>query len=471
MLFNSLEFLVFFPVVVLVYFLLPHKYRWFHLLAASCYFYAAFVPAYLVVIFTTIVVSYFAALSLQKNTGSKRQRIMLMAVVLNILLLCVFKYYYFFVADANKLFAHAGVGVSLPLVLLFPLGLSFQTFQVLSYLAEVNRGNYKAENHFGIFALSVIFFPKLTAGPIERPQGLLQQLHKKKSFDFDRVISGLKIMLWGFFKKLVIADRLALYVDEVYLQPAVVGSPSVWLAVLIFFPIQLYCDFSGYSSIAVGAARIFGYDLVDNFRRPFLSLTLSEFWNRWHISLSTWLRDYVYQPVVIFYREHGKWAVVIGLMITFFVSGIWHGAGWHFVVYGLFQGVIIAAEFLSGTKATKLAKSTFKKWRGRILTYSLWALSLVFFRSADLSQSFIILGKMFWQFDPSFLLPAAVPKLTYALSALAILFLFYFENNHLDRWVSKGVTIRREVVLTSSLIVILIAFGVYHNLSFIYFKF
>lgn len=471
MLFNSIEFLVFFPVVVVVFFLLPHKYRWFHLLAASCYFYAAFVPAYLIVIFAITIISYLAALSIEKNTGSKRQGIMLTAVLLNILLLCFFKYYYFFVADVNRLFENAGAGVSLPLTLLFPLGISFQTFQVLSYLIEVNRGNCKPEKHFGIFALSVIFFPKLTAGPIERPQGLLQQLYEEKRLDFHRIICGLKIMLWGFFKKLVIADRLSLFVDEVYLHAGGAGSLSVWLAVMVFFPIQLYCDFSGYSSIAVGAAKIFGYDLVDNFRRPFLSLTLSEFWNRWHISLSTWLRDYVYQPVVIFFREYGKWAIVVGLMVTFFVSGIWHGAGWNFVVYGLFQGAVIAAEFLLGIKAVRLAKTTFGRWRGRILTYSLWALSLVFFRSADLPQSFVMLGKLFWQFDSSLFLPTAIPKLTYALSFLAILFLFYFENKHLDRWVNKGITLRREVVLTSSLIVILIAFGVYHNLSFIYFKF
>lgn len=465
MLFNSLEFLVFFPLVVLIYFMLPHRYRWIHLLVASCYFYAAFVPFYLAIAFSIIVINYAAGLLIEKRSRSQLS-ILILAISVNVIILCVFKYYYFFVADLNALFQGA-----FPLKILFPLGLSFQIFQVLSYLIEVKRGDFKAERHFGLFALSILFFPKLIAGPIERPQGFLSQLHEEKSFNFQRLILGLKIMLWGFFKKLVIADRLAIFVDEVYLYNEAVGSPAVWIAVVIFFPIQLYCDFSGYTSIAVGAAKIFGYDLIDNFRRPFMSLTLAEFWNRWHISLSTWLRDYLYQPLVIFFRQYGKWAVVFGLIVTFLISGIWHGAGWNFLIYGIFQGIIIAVEFLLGIKSVRLAKSRFKKWSGRLTTFFLWALTLIFFRAVDLTQSMEVLAKLFWEFDLSFALPGSIPRLTYVLAFLSIFFLFYFENRQLDLWLNKKISIHREVVLSSSLATAMITLGVYHNLSFIYFKF
>lgn len=472
MLFNSFEFLIFFPVVVTLYFLLPHKYRWFHLLLASCYFYAAFVPAYLLVIFAVVGISYLAALRIETTSGKKRTAWLLSAVALNVLLLCFFKYYYFFLADANTVLRQNGLNAaSLPLMLLFPLGLSFQVFQVLAYLFEVNTEQVKAERHFGIFALFVLFFPKLAAGPIERPQTLLFQLREEKYVDLARIVSGLKLMLWGFFKKLVIADRLALYVNDIYAAPDLYGTPGIWLAVLVFFPIQLYCDFSGYSSIAVGAARIMGYDLVDNFRRPFSAVTTSEFWNRWHISLSTWLRDYVYMPVVFYLRRYGKKAVVISLMVTFFVSGVWHGAGWHFVVYGLVQGAVISLEFVAGIKAARLAKNVWSRWGGRILTYFFWALSLVFFRAVDIGQSFYVLEKMFWQLDLSTALPKTIPKLTYFLSFFSMAFLFYFENKHLHRWVNGETNVRREVAMASSLVIVLIAFGVFHNLSFIYQQF
>jgi D-alanyl-lipoteichoic acid acyltransferase DltB (MBOAT superfamily) len=260
-------------------------------------------------------------------------------------------------------------------------------------------------------------------------------------------------------------------VNDVYATPEQFGTPAIWLAVLVFFPLQLYCDFSGYSSTAVGTARKMRFDLVDNFRRPFSALTTSEFWNRWHISLSTWLRDYIYMPLVFYFRDYGKAAVVMGLMATFFVSGIWHGSGWNFIVYGLVQGAIISAEFLAGLKPARLAKTSFGRWRGRTTTYFLWALSLVFFRSLNMDQSIFVFDKMFFHIDLTLSLPKTIPKLTYVLSAFAIAFLFYFEAKHLDRWVKGEATVRREVAVASTLVIVLIALGVFHNLSFIYNQF
>jgi alginate O-acetyltransferase complex protein AlgI len=473
MLFNSFEFLIFFPVVTLIYFLLPHKYRWFHLLAASCYFYMAFVPVYILVLFSTIIVDYFAGILIEKATGRKKKWFFITAIVANILVLCVFKYYNFFIGNTNIFIQSIGYRqFSLPLLnMLLPIGLSFHTFQALSYIFEIQRGNIKAEKHFGIYALYVMFYPQLVAGPIERPQNMLHQFHEEKRFDSNRVLIGLKIILWGFIKKVVVADRLALYVDQVYSNTATIGSIHLWLAVFVFFPLQLYCDFSGYSSIAVGTAKVMGFDLMENFKKPFLSVTTSEFWNRWHISLSSWLRDYIYQPLVIYFRDHGKWSVVLGLMITFFISGLWHGAGWNFLVYGLLQGSIITVEFLLGIKAAKLSKIYFGKLSGRVITFFLWSLSLIFFRSISLSQSMEILKRMFWNFDFTITPYPKVAILTYLLSFFFIISVLYFEKYYTEKFLYKRTRLTNEVVFASTVIIALIVFGVFHNLSFIYFQF
>lgn len=473
MLFNSIEFLIFFPVVTFIYFLLPHKFRWFHLLAASCYFYMCFVPVYILILFGTIIIDYFAGILIEKAPEAKKKRLLSLTVVLNVLVLCIFKYYNFFVDSATSMANSIGFGnFSLPLLdILLPIGLSFHTFQALSYVFEVRRGNIKAERHFGIYSLYVMFYPQLVAGPIERPQNMLHQFHEEKHWDNNRVIIGLKIMLWGFFKKLVIADRLAVYTYDIYSNSYNVGSLNLWLAVLVFFPIQLYCDFSGYSSIALGSAKVMGFNLMENFNKPFSSITTSEFWNRWHISLSSWFRDYLYQPIVVRFRDYGKWAVVIGLMMTFFLSGFWHGAGFGFIVYGLFQGAVISIEFLLGIKATKLAKTRLGKIAGITLTYFFFALSLVFFRSSSLFQAYHIIKDMFWNLDLSFTPRHTTSVFTYVVSLASIVFLLYFENKHLDKFLYTSVTTKKEVLVGSSLIIALIALGIFHNLSFIYFQF
>lgn len=473
MLFNSFQFLLFFPIVVLVYFLIPHRYRWIHLLGASCVFYMAFVPVYIFILFTTIIVDYIAGILIYKTTGLQRKIIVITTVFINILILCIFKYYNFFLEQTAVFLSGLGIKYTqLPFLnILLPIGLSFHTFQALSYIFEIKRGNISPEKHFGIYSLYVMFFPQLVAGPIERPQNMLHQFHEEKSFDTNRVIVGLKIMLWGFIMKLVIADRLGMYVDKVYADAYQMGNLNIWLAVMLFFPFQVYCDFAGYSLIALGSARVLGFNLMENFRNPFSSLTTSELWNRWHISLSSWFRDYLYQPIVIFLRDYGKWSVVLGLFITFFLSGLWHGAGLAFIGYGLFQGTVMIVEYLLGVKSSKLSKQRFGKLKGILITYFFFSLSLVLFRSLGLRKTGHIFQEMFANLDFRFVEIPKISSLSYILGIVTIGGLLLFEKFRGTRLLYQNYSLRYEVAISSIMIILLVLFGVFYNVSFIYFQF
>jgi alginate O-acetyltransferase complex protein AlgI len=287
MLFNSLQFYFFFPIVTLTYFLIPHRFRWAWLLLSSCYFYMVFIPAYILILCFTIIVDYISGLLIEKTEGKRRKFFLLVSLVANVGALFFFKY-------INSLSAHLGALASWlhwnypiqVLNIILPIGLSFHTFQSMAYTIEVYRGNQKAERHFGILALYVLFYPQLVAGPIERPQNMLHQFHEEHSFDYARVTSGLRLMLWGFFKKMVIADRLAYLANPVFNHPRDYPGPMLLLATLAF-TYQIYCDFSGYTDIAIGAARVMGFTFMKNFDCPYCARSMSEFWRRWHISLST----------------------------------------------------------------------------------------------------------------------------------------------------------------------------------------
>lgn len=473
MLFNSFQFLLFFPIVVLVFFLIPHRYRWIHLLGASCVFYMAFVPVYIFILFTTIIVDYIAGILIYKSDGLTKRLIVIATVIVNLLILCIFKYYNFFLEQTAAFLSGLGIKYTqLPFLhILLPIGLSFHTFQALSYIFEIKRGNIEPEKHFGIYALYVMFFPQLVAGPIERPQNMLHQFHEEKTFETNRVIVGLKIMLWGFIMKLVIADRLGIYVDKVYADAYQVGNLNIWLAVMLFFPFQIYCDFAGYSLIALGSARVLGFNLMENFRSPFSSLTTSELWNRWHISLSSWFRDYLYQPIVIFLRDYGKWAVVLGLFITFFLSGLWHGAGLAFIGYGLFQGTVMIVEYLLGVKSSKLSKQRFGKLKGILVTYFFFSLSLVLFRSLGLRKTGHIFQEMFASFDFRFVDLPNISGLSYAIGIVGIAGLLIFERFRGTRLLYQNYSLRYEIAISSAMIMLLVLFGVFYNVSFIYFQF
>jgi len=399
MLFNSVGFLIFFPVVTIVFFLLYHQYRWMWLLAASCFFYMFFKPEYILILAFTIVIDYYAGLLLERETDlKKRKRYLVLSLVANIGVLAIFKYFNFINDNITGFVSVFNYKNHIPyLNMILPIGLSFHTFQAMSYTIEVYKGNHKAEKHFGIYALYVMFYPQLVAGPIERPQNILYQFHSRKYFNYDNAVTGLRLIAWGLFKKIVIADRLALYVNQVYADVNNANSLSVLLAI-IFFSLQIYTDFSGYSDIARGAAKVMGYDLLINFNAPFKSKSISEFWRRWHISLSTWFFDYLYYPLALSFRDFNKAGIALALLITFFLSGLWHGAGWTFILYGVLHGAALVYELYT----KKIRKKIFGKlpvainvFLTRLFVLLYLAFSWVFFRSENLHKVKFVFSKLF----------------------------------------------------------------------------
>lgn len=388
MLFNSLQFALFFPVVTALYFILPQRYRWFMLLVASCVFYAAFIPAYLLILFVLIAIDYAAGLMIERAAAGQKRYYLLVSIVSTCLVLFVFKYYGFFNANLSRLAGLIHWNYPVPaLNLILPIGLSFHTFQSLSYVIEVYRGKQKAEHHLGIYALYVMFYPQLVAGPIERPGHMLHQFYEHHRFDYQRVTDGLKLMAWGLFKKVVVADRLVYYVDAVYKHP----SDQFGIALLtatFFFAFQIYCDFSGYSDIAVGAAKVMGFRLMQNFKRPYFAKSIGEFWQRWHISLSSWFRDYVYIPLGGNRVPFGRWE--FNVIVTFLLSGLWHGANWTFVIWGMLHGLYYIAE--SAARRSGLAVSSrFFRAAG---IFCLVGFAWIFFRASSLSDALCVIRRL-----------------------------------------------------------------------------
>jgi D-alanyl-lipoteichoic acid acyltransferase DltB (MBOAT superfamily) len=279
------------------------------------------------------------------------------------------------------------------LKLLLPIGISFYTFKVLSYLIDVYRGERNAERHLGLFAVFVAFFPQLAAGPIDRSKDLLPQFSEKHEIDYHRITDGLKLIAWGLFKKIIIADRIAVYVDQIFKYPdQYVGAPA--LLASVFFTIQVYCDFSGYSDIAIGSAQILGFRLMQNFDRPYHAKSVSEFWRRWHISLSTWLRDYIYNPLLISTRDWGLKAIIFSLLISFLACGLWHGADWTFIIFGLLHGLVLSLEVVTKKGRKKLKKivpAIIYDNVCMVLTFSFVCFTFIFFRSNTVSDAFIIM--------------------------------------------------------------------------------
>ena len=361
------------------------------MLIASCVFYMMFIPVYILILLFTIIVDYSAGIFIENSTGSKRKVLLALSIIVNAGVLAVFKYYNFFIGNLNQF------GYSFPLLkLILPIGLSFHTFQAMSYTIEVYRGRQRAERHPGIYALHAMFFPHLAAGPIERPQNMLHQFHEEKKFDVENLTAGLQLILWGLFKKVVIADRLAVAADFAFNRPHDQTSLTLLIAV-VFYAFQIYYDFAGYTLIAIGTAKTMGFDLVSNFRQPFHARNITEFWRRWHISLSTWFNDYLYTPLLIAWRGWGKWAVVLGVLFTFFISGLWHGAGWTFIVWGLLHGLAISYEFLTRKARNRLSRSIpgiFYYPVSRLLTLAYVGFAWIFFRAANLSDAWFIVRKI-----------------------------------------------------------------------------
>ncbi len=398
MLFNSVPFLFFFIAVTLLYFILPHKYRWILLLTASCYFYMFFKPEYILILAFTIVIDYYAGILLEDEQDDRKRWIYLvMSLCANIGVLAVFKYYNFINDNITGLATLFGAKNPIPpLKWLLPIGLSFHTFQAMSYTIEVYWGNQKAERNFGIYSLYVMFYPQLVAGPIERPQNILHQFYEKHEFNYDDAVQGSNLIAYGLFKKIVIADRLSEYVNHVYKDIPNANSASAMIA-CYFFAFQIYCDFSGYSDIARGTAKFMGFDLMVNFNRPFMSESISEFWKRWHISLSAWFYDYLFNPLVATLRSWRKWAIVFGLLLTFFLSGLWHGASWNYVLWGLLYGIALVYEFFTKDFRRKIfgyLPVWANKTLSRLFVFHYFVLASVFFRATSIPQAMSMFRKL-----------------------------------------------------------------------------
>lgn len=479
MVFTSFNFLIFFPAVLILYFLLPQKFRGIFLLLASYYFYINIKPVYALLLAGVTITTYLFTNLIANATSDRGRRLLLIAAIILILLpLFFFKYFNFVNEGIFGLLNYAGLHLSLPHVsLLLPVGISFYTFMALGYIIDVYNEEIEAEKNFGIVALFLSFFPIVMSGPIERASNMFQQFRGKLRFSYEMVVSGLQLMLWGYFMKLALADRISIYIDAVFKNADQHVGSSLLLATLMQ-PIRVYGDLGGYSLIAIGCAKVMGVNVIPNFNRPFFATTMSEFWRRWHISLIKWLTDYVYTPLSFNFRKYGMWGIVIALNLTFIISGAWHGAALNFLVWGGIQGVALSFEML-----TRKQKDAFedrfrlkKRWwyimLGCVFTYLLFAFSLSFGGdAATVAEVFQIFKRIA---TDSFHLPYKDgDTMLYGFIAFLILFikdfmeeyypgrilLFNHENNTV-RWLAYY-----------CVIFLIFYFGVFSGEQFVYFQF
>ena len=484
MLFNSFHFLVFFPIVVGLYYALPQKFRWTLLLIASYYFYMSWKAEYIILIVASTLVDFGAGLAIENADSKKRKKLWLfLSLFVNLGLLFTFKYWDFFnesIRDTLNLFSIQFDPSTLKLLL--PVGISFYTFQTLSYTIDIYYGKIKPIKHLGIFATYVSFFPQLVAGPIERAKHLIPQFYNKVVFEYERVKNGLLLMLWGFFVKIVIADRLAILVNTVYKHDDSHNylldhtGASLFIA-SFFFMFQLYLDFSAYSNIAIGAARVLGFDLQSNFRRPYWATSISDFWHRWHISLSTWFRDYVY--ITLGGNKRGVKRHLINLLITFVLSGVWHGASWNFALWGLLNGLFLIAQvFIDRRKTSKKPKTSFvKRLLQSAVVMLLWGGSLIFFRAQTFEDAIYVFQNIsLTGWDNLYELGLTVSEFKFVFYCLVSIYILDYIQEKKDLYkflAGRNIVIRFAVYITAILMIIYLgAYGedVSDN-QFLYFQF
>lgn len=494
--FTSFEFAVFFPVVVLLFYILPEKARQPWLLLASYYFYMGWNAKYALLILFSTVVTYLCGIAMDRigqENPKRRKAVLVLCLVANLGLLAFFKYFYFFYDTLVAVLHVFGVELGASrLDILLPVGISFYTFQALGYTIDVYRGDVAAEKNFVHYALFVSFFPQLVAGPIERSGRLLGQIEKishEKMWDFDRVTRGLLMMLWGFFMKMVIADRAAVLVEQVFGIYYMFSGVALLLAAVLFV-IQVYCDFASYSAIAVGTARVLGIELMANFEAPFFSTSIGEFWRRWHVSLSSWLRDYVYIPLGG--SRCSKPRKYFNNMVTFLASGLWHGASWHYVFWGGLNGLyIVIGDILRPWK--KKFNTTFHvktqtfgyRFFQALCTFALFALSLVFFRADTVRDGVYYIQRMFTTFDVWSLFDGSIfylgleeKEMHVLWLGILILFLvdaYYARRKAFFDTLVKEQCLAVQYVIVAALLVMILVFGVYGEgydaAQFIYFQF
>lgn len=400
MLFNSLTYWVFLPIITLLYFIVKHKYRWVILLIASYIFYMTWRMEYALLILFSTAVDYWVGIQMEKRSKEERKPFLILSLVANLGLLIFYKYLNFLNEVLQDVFGWVNVDYNIPeLNILLPVGISFYTFQTLSYTIDIYRGDRKAEKHFGIFALYVSFFPQLVAGPIERSTTFLPQLYEKHLLKLQPIVDGGKLIVWGLFKKMIIGDHLAIFVNNVYGQPEEYSGNMLVLATYAF-TVQVYCDFSGYTDIAIGSAKVFGFSLSNNFDRPLFASSISKLWRKWHMSLTQWIRDYFYTPLMNRVKtEFGSYLI---LYLVLIVIGIWHGVGWQYVFFGIIHGLYLTIQRLSVNHRNRLSMTLrleripkFKKMMDVFITFHLWAFSMICFRSSSAEESFYIMKNIF----------------------------------------------------------------------------
>ncbi len=409
MIFNSADFLIFFPIVIMFYFLVPKKLRYIWLLGASIYFYMSWNVKYVILLLISIFTTWLAGILVQKmqNTLARKWTVA-MCLLVNLGILFFFKYFDFFLDSFNKVLSKVGIqAVQNSFSVLLPVGISFYTFQALGYIIDVYRGRIEAEKNPLRYALFVSFFPQLVAGPIERSENLLNQVRnvdKMKIWNYENVTNGLTLMVWGLFVKMVIADRVAILVNTVFDGVYLYGTVAL-VAGALGFALQIYCDFMGYSTIAIGAAKVMGFTLMENFDTPYFATTISDFWRRWHISLSTWFRDYVYIPLGG--NRCSKIRKYFNLMVTFGVSGLWHGANWTYVFWGFLHGLYQVIGDITKPfrqilwKKTNAKTESFSFKLAQIAgTFVLVDIAWIFFRANSLGIAVDYCKRMFTKWDP-----------------------------------------------------------------------
>lgn len=472
MLFNSFEFLIFFPVVCLIYFILPSlKSRNIWLLIASYYFYMCWKPIYALLIMGSTLITYVCGIYVEqlRSKPSRQRLILTLSLLINFGILFLFKYYNFINESIFSFLDWLHIKWDVPnLDVLLPVGISFYTFQAVGYTIDIYRGKLPAEKNFFTYALFVSFFPQLVAGPIERATNLLPQFHQKHTFNYNNAIEGVKLMLWGFFMKLCIGDMLSGYVDAVYNNVPNHNGTSLLLATILF-TFQIYCDFGGYSNIAIGAAKFMGYSLMENFHRPYFALSIKDFWRRWHISLSSWFADYVYIPLGgnrVKYSRH-----LLNLLITFLVSGIWHGANWTFVLWGAIHGTYLIIEnVLRKYLYNPIPTRWWSKAFSMLCCFIMVAFAWIFFRANTVHDAFSIIGKIFTDQGPLF-----IDKLVFINGFLGLTLLLIKDLKDEFNWKifhfmhAKHIVVRYASVI--GIICYILLFGALSGGSFIYFQF
>lgn len=488
MLFNSIQFIIFFIVVTVIYFLLPYKYRWLFLLVSSCAFYMAWKPIFIVLILFSTAVNYYLSLKINDEEDMSKKKLYLnIALFVSFGILFLFKYLTLINETFISIFSYANIKYPFSTIdILLPMGISFYTFQTLSYTIDVYRGIVKPEKAFLRLTLFVTFFPQLVAGPIERSDRLLPQLFRKRKFRLARAVDGVQIMIFGYFKKVVIADRLSIAVNTVYNNPQNYSGLYFFIATILF-AFQIYCDFSAYSEIALGCAKVLGIELMENFQRPYFSKSIKEFWKRWHISLSTWFKDYLYIPLGG--NRLGVPRKYFNLIITFLASGLWHGANWTFVIWGMLHGLYqIIGDVSAGIrekilKVTGLKNTYFLKLVQILTTFSLVCFAWIFFRANSINDAIYIIKNLFndisnWltiRYIYDTVTGMGLNLLEFIIAILSILILIICEFCERKEKLQSRLN-RSSIIVNGSfyifLIIIILTMGVYHNASqFIYFQF